>query len=272
MKTGAQSPIGIFDSGIGGLTIARAIIDALPDEDVIYVGDTAHLPYGDKSAALIKYYSIKITEFLMAKGCKLIVIACNTASSVAYEELVEIFSKRVSFINVVDPTVEALAADKSLHSVGIIGTKGTIASDIYARKLKALRPDLKTKSLATPLLAPMIEAGFFDNTISKSIIESYLTEKNLGKMDALILACTHYPLIRKDIEALYNGQIRVEDSTLHVAAKVKETLAADAMLNTQEQGSGRFYATDITESFTKTTRTFFGEQVQLEFCPLWDSL
>lgn len=272
MKATARSPIGVFDSGIGGLTIARAIIEALPVEDIIYVGDTAHLPYGDKSAALIKYYSIKITEFLISKGCKLIVIACNTASSVAYEELVEIFGDRVTFVNVVDPTVKALAADDSLKHVGIIGTKGTIASGIYEHKLKALKPKLKARSLATPLLAPMIEAGFFHNNISRSIIESYLTEENLGKIDALILACTHYPLIRKDIEAHYLGKVRVEDSTLHVANEVKKILEQRLMLNNQPNGSSHFYATDITESFSKTTQVFFGEQVQLEFCPLWDSL
>ena len=266
MQQRPDHPIGIFDSGIGGLTNARAIIDRLPGEDVIYVGDTAHLPYGEKSPALIKYYAIKITEFLMARKCKLIVIACNTASSVAFDELVEIFSDRVTFINVVDPIVNRIAADEQARKVGIIGTKGTIKSDIYNRKLHEARPELQTVSMATPLLAPMIEAGFYDNTISRSIIDNYLAEESFIGIDALILACTHYPLIRKEIEAYYEGQVRVLDSTTFVAEDVAETLAATQLLNEKPEGERQFFATDITESFTKTTRIFFGEKVRLEFC------
>lgn len=266
MRQRADNPIGIFDSGIGGLTNARAIIDRLPGEDVIYVGDTAHLPYGEKSPALIKYYAIKITEFLIAKKCKLIVIACNTASSVAFDELVEIFGDRVRFINVVDPIVNRIAADEQSQKVGIIGTKGTIQSGIYARKLKETRPTLEAVSMATPLLAPMIEAGFFDNNISKTVIESYLEDPMFTGIDSLILACTHYPLIRKEIEAYYQERVRVVDSTAFVAEEVEETLLKDGLLNDKEEGERQFFATDITESFSKTTRIFFGEKVKLEFC------
>lgn len=266
MRQRAENPIGIFDSGIGGLTNARAIIDRLPGEDVIYVGDTAHLPYGEKSPALIKYYAIKITEFLIARKCKLIVIACNTASSVAFDELVEIFGDRVTFINVVDPIVSRIAADEEAHKVGIIGTKGTIQSGIYASKLKAARPQLETVSMATPLLAPMIEAGFFDNNISRSVIESYLEDPQFKGIDGLILACTHYPLIRKEIEAYYQDAVRVVDSTAFVAEDVEAALAKENLLNTQTEGERHFFATDITESFSKTTRIFFGEKVKLEFC------
>ena len=271
MSISAKSPIGIFDSGIGGLTIARAIINELPGEDVIYVGDTAHLPYGDKSAALVKYYAIKITEFLIARGCKIIVIACHTASSVAYDELVEIFGDKVTFVNVVDPVVAYLAEDRTLNKIGIIGTKGTIASGVYARKMHEAMPDNEAVSLATPLLASMIEEGFYNNNISHSIIEAYLSEPILDNIDALVLACTHYPLIANEIDAYYQGKVKVLDSTGPVAHQVRALLQENDLLNDQAEGSGKFFATDITGSFLKTTKVFFGEKVSLESCPIWES-
>ncbi|MDX2002629.1 MAG: glutamate racemase [Chitinophagales bacterium] len=272
MRLSPLQPIGIFDSGIGGLTIAREIISKLPHEDVIYFGDTAHMPYGDKSEELIKFYSRRITEFLISRGCKIVVIACNTASSIAYHDLVERFGEHVSIINVVSPIVKGVAENVWSKEVGIIGTKGTIRSKIYEKELKALRPDMVVHSLETPLLAPMIEAGFYDDSISAQIIASYLSDPILSNISSLILACTHYPLIKKEIETFYTGkEVKVFDSTDFVADEVRKILGLQGLLNDRKRTENHFFASDLTESFAKTTKIFFKENLHLEFCPLWDS-
>src|SRR4051812_13453440 len=151
-----NDPIGIFDSGIGGLTVANAIQKVLPNESLIYFGDTAHLPYGDKSPDSIKYYAIRITQFLLERKAKMIVIACNTASSVAYDTVKDFVGGKVPVINVIDPVVSIVLDRDNINKIGVIGTKGTIKSDIYAKKIKAKSKKVEVSSLATPLLAPMI--------------------------------------------------------------------------------------------------------------------
>ena len=173
-----HQPIGVFDSGIGGLTVANAIIKHLPEEEIIYFGDTFHLPYGDKSADAIRYYSLKIVKFLLEKNCKMIVIACNSASSAAYNVLLDFFKGQALFVNVVDPLVDAVI-EKQYSHVGIIATKATIRSDIYRSKLQAAQPNLKVSSMATPLLVPIIEEGYFNDNISEAVIEKYLSHKSI---------------------------------------------------------------------------------------------
>src|SRR5688572_28103728 len=152
-----SQPIGVFDSGIGGLTVAHAIRNHLPNESMIYFGDTAHLPYGEKSEAAIQAYSVKIADVLLKKRCKVIVIACNSASSAAYELLREYVGKNVRIINVIDPMVQLVAESFAGKQVGLIGTKRTVQSGVYVRKINELNKNIKVHSLATPLLAPMIE-------------------------------------------------------------------------------------------------------------------
>ncbi|MEO1436178.1 MAG: glutamate racemase, partial [Bacteroidota bacterium] len=200
LNADSQNPIGVFDSGIGGLTVAKALSQHLPEESLIYFGDTAHLPYGDKSADAIRYYAIKIAKFLLDRQCKIIVIACNSASTTAYDVLVDFFDDQVCFVNVVDPLVEAVTTHQ-FNKVGVIATKATISTGIYSRKLKAQSPNTEVVSMATPLLVPMIEEGFFQNHISQSVIEQYLGHSDFEDIEALLLACTHYPLIRPAIEA-----------------------------------------------------------------------
>jgi len=215
--TSKDRPIGIFDSGIGGLTIANAIQKVLPDEALVYFGDTAHLPYGDKSPDSIKYYAIRISQFLLKQNCKMIVIACNTASSLAYETVKDFVGGAVPVINVIDPVVEYVVADKSHKKIGVIGTKGTIKSDIYAKKIIERSKNIKVSSLATPLLAPMIEEGFFKNSISKAVLASYLGSRKLSGIDTLIPACTHYPLISSEIEDYYQKKVAIIDTAAVVA-------------------------------------------------------
>ncbi|MEC7863519.1 MAG: glutamate racemase, partial [Bacteroidota bacterium] len=218
-----NSPIGIFDSGIGGLTIAHALKKKLPNENIIYFGDTEHLPYGDKSKTAIQSFSKRIVNFLVSKNCKAIVIACNSASSVACD-VVEKEAKNLSVFNVIDPVVQEAVRICADYNIGIIGTKTTIQSNIYKYKIKELCNSSKVSSLATPLLAPMIEEGFINEKISHAIIENYLSHKTLSNIDHLILACTHYPLIYNEINTYYNSSVNIINSSNIVAQHVADSL------------------------------------------------
>jgi len=263
-------PIGIFDSGIGGLTVANAIRKILPNEQIIYFGDTAHMPYGDKSPEAIKFYSLKIAKFLLDKNCKLILIACNTASAHAYHELVHFLGDRVPIINVIDPVVNAMLSKGKYKKIGVIATKSTIRSDIYSKKIKLIDPNIEVSSLATPLLAPMIEEGFFNNNISKTVINSYLTSPKLKKIDSLILACTHYPLIKPEISSFYGGKVDIINTAEIVAEDLKERLSKLNLLNDGPAKRHQFFVSDYTPSFAKSTRLFFGEKIHLSYKPIWD--
>ena len=262
-------PIGVFDSGIGGLTVANAIIERLPKEQIIYFGDTAHLPYGDKSADAIRYYSLKIVKFLLQQQCKMIVIACNSASAAAYKVLLDFYEGQTLFINVIDPLVEAVAQE-DYQKVGVIATKATTRSNIYKHKLLEAKPSLQVESLATPLLVPMIEEGYFNDNISDTIIEKYLSNPAFENIDALLLACTHYPLIRKNIEAYFNQKVKVYDSTDVVVSAIKKRLKSFNLLNdTASAAPAKFFVSDYTQSFEETTRVFYKEKIDLEYCPIW---
>lgn len=265
-----QKPVGIFDSGIGGLTVAHAIKNLLPDENMIYFGDTAHLPYGDKSEAAIQAYSIRIANILLKKGCKVIVIACNSASSAAYELLKEYVQKDTHIINVIDPMVELVARQYPGKNIGLIGTKRTVQSGVYLRKIQEADKGITLHSLATPLLAPMIEEGFFNNQISHEIIAQYLSDPVLQNIDALILACTHYPLIKKEISQFYHDKMEILDSSEVVAIALKEYLSKENLLNPLHDPTDHFLVSDYTESFESSARMFFHNAVQLEKHQLWD--
>ncbi|MDQ3191912.1 MAG: glutamate racemase [Bacteroidota bacterium] len=269
MTVNSEKPIGIFDSGIGGLTVANAINKKMPGEKLIYFGDTAHLPYGDKSADSIKYYSIRIAQFLIDNNCKAIVIACNTASSLAFETVKDFVGDKALVFNVIDPVVEKVTSF-GMSKIGVIGTKGTIKSNVYATKIKEIQQNAKVASVATPLLAPMIEEGFFNNKISKSIINSYLSSTKLKNIDALILACTHYPLIKPEIEEYYNKKVNILDSAEIVAEHVKKVLNHKGILNSESKPlNHHFYVSDFTESFEQSTRFFFKNKIHLEQVSIW---
>lgn len=268
MQHQASQPIGIFDSGIGGLTVANAIMRALPQEDIIYFGDTAHMPYGEKSADAIRYYSLRIAKFLLERHCKMVVIACNSASSTAYRVLLEFFKGQGLFVNVVDPLVEAVTA-RSFQRVGVIATKATVQSGIYEQQLHLRQPKLEVRTMATPLLAPMIEEGFVHNEVSQVILESYLGHHELEGIEALLLACTHYPLIRPEIETFYGDSVEVFDSTDVVAVEVKRVLEQSGLLNLQRRHPHRFFVSDYTQTFEHATRIFYPEGIHLEHYPMW---
>lgn len=266
----STAPIGIFDSGIGGMTVARAVTRLLPKENTIYFGDTAHLPYGDKSTAAIQAYSIKICNVLLQQNCKLILIACNSASAAAYELAREYVGSRARVINVIDPVVDYSKERYEGKTIGLIGTKQTVLSNVYKKKIDALNRTITLKSLATPLLAPMIEEGFVDNSISESIIARYLSDPALDDIEALILGCTHYPLIKKQIRKYFGDRVEILDTSEIVAHSLRAWLEQHYLVNEQGEGKRDFYVSDYTQSFEASTQLFFGKQITLSHYPLWE--
>jgi len=264
MKPDKSSPIGLFDSGVGGLTVANALRTILPNEQLVYFGDTAHLPYGDKSKETIIGYSLAITDFLLAQGCKVILIACNSASSNAYDEVKAHVGERARVLNVVDPVVDFVAASLDINSVGVIGTKATIHSGTYEEKLRSLRTGLQVNSLATPLFVPMIEEGFVFDDISNAIIRSYLSRNELSGIDSLILGCTHYPIIKNQISRYFNFEVNVIDSARIVAESVAKFLDESDLKSDRRAGKDRFFVSDHTPFFEVIARMFFNEKIILE--------
>ncbi len=259
-----NAPIGVFDSGIGGLTIVKAIQKYLPNESIIYFGDTAHLPYGDKSPELIQKYAANIAYFLVQQKVKLIVIACNTASAVALD-IVQKIAGNIPVINVIDPAVKMALENTLNYRIGIIGTKTTIQSRVYPIKIKQKRPKCYVTAKATPLLAPMIEEGWANSQISDEIIEAYLSETTFETIDTLILGCTHYPLIKENITKYFESKVNVIDSAEAVSIEIKNLLDEKKLFSDQYNIPRHiFYVSDLTESFQQTTQIFLDTPVQLQ--------
>jgi glutamate racemase len=261
-------PIGVFDSGIGGLTVARSIKDHFPDQKLIYFGDTTHLPYGEKSADSIRSFSERICQFLLAQGCNVIVVACNSASSSAFDLIREVCNGKARVINVIDPMIRHVHKEYSNKKVGLIGTHRTVDSGEYERKLKDLNSGVQLVSKATPLLVPMIEEGYYQNRISQEIIEGYLSIPEFNDISALILACTHYPLIAKEIKEVSKEKIEILGSPDFIS---KELLEVSGSISPGERSleKDHFFVSDFTDSFEHSTFKFFGEEIRLELMDLW---
>lgn len=259
-----NAPIGVFDSGIGGLTIVKAMQKYLPNESIIYFGDTAHLPYGDKSPELIQKYAANIAYFLVQQKVKLIVIACNTVSAVALD-VVEKIAGNTPVINVIDPAVKIALQNTLNYRIGIIGTKTTIQSRVYPIKIKEKRTECYVTAKATPLLVPMIEEGWANSQISDEIIQAYLSETTFETIDTLILGCTHYPLIKENIIRYFENKVNVIDSAEAVSKEIKDLLAEKKLFSDQNNIPQHiFYVSDLTESFQQTTQIFLDTPVQLQ--------
>ena len=264
-----NQPIGMFDSGVGGLTVAHAIKQILPAEEIIYFGDTAHLPYGDKSAESVTHYSLRISDFLMEQQCKVILVACNTASAIAYDALTRHIGDRALLINVIDPVVAHVQQNNGYKKIGVIGTKGTINSGTYQKKLNHSVPETEVVSLATPLFVPMIEEGFIFDDISNAIIRSYLSNPLLKGIEALILGCTHYPIIRNQISKFYNFNIDVLDSARIVAQKLSDLLNKHTLQRTSRSREDQFFVSDYTPYFEKVSSVFFEQSIHLQKVEIW---
>ncbi len=263
-----EKPIGVFDSGVGGLTIVRSLNRILPGESIIYFGDTAHLPYGDKSPELLRGYAAEITEFLVGNGVKAIVIACNTASAVTLD-VVRDKAGSIPVFDVIHPAVKNSLALSPMKRIGVIGTKTTIQSHIYLRTILEAAPDALVIEKATPLLVPMIEEGWVNNRISLDIVEAYLSDTGFTHIDSLILGCTHYPLIREEIQQYFkhaiNRPVEVIDSSEAVAKDVMEKLSLSGLLKSfGESPKHQFFVSDFTANFKQTATLFLGRKVELE--------
>jgi glutamate racemase len=259
----------MFDSGVGGLTVAHAISALLPNEQIIYYGDTAHLPYGDKSRQTIINYSLGIADFLLKSHCKVILIACNSASTNAFEEVKEHVGEKATVLNVVDPVVAHVAGNEEMSNVGVIGTKATIDSQTYPTRLEKLNPKISVSSLATPLLVPMIEEGFVFDDISNAIIRAYLSRRELEEIDSLILGCTHYPIIRNQISRYYNFEVNVIDTARIVAESVREFLQQNDLLAEKKEDEDKYFISDHTPYFDAIAKMFFTEKIDLEKKSIW---
>jgi glutamate racemase len=264
-----SQPIGIFDSGIGGLTIAHALVRHLPKENIIYFGDTAHLPYGDKSAATIQAYAVKIAHMLLQQECKLILIACNSASTAAYDLVKEYIGSKAMVMNVIDPVINVLKEQYANKRIGLIGTRQTVNSNIYKKKIEALNVGITLSAYATNLLASAIEE-FGNHRVIDALLETYLLRPDLQNIDALVLACTHYPIIKDRILQHYIRPITIIDPSEIVAEAVKKRLEQNNMLNLNGTSSKYFYVSDYTESFAENAKLFFAEEFTLQHYPLWD--
>lgn len=265
----ASQPIGIFDSGVGGLTIAQALVKELPKEHIFYFGDTAHMPYGDKSTAAIQAYAVKIANVLLQKRCKLILIACHAASTAAYDLVKEYIASRALVMNVIDPVVRLLKEQYAAKHIGLIGTRQTVNSHIYQNKIKALHVDIQLSSCATNLLASAIEE-FGDHQAIDALLDVYLAHPHLQDIDALVLACTHYPIIKKRILQRYDRPFEIIDPSDIVAQAVKAQLEQNHLINDQGKGIKHFYVSDYTDSFAANAKLFFDKDIALEHYPLWD--
>lgn len=270
MSESAARPIGVFDSGVGGLTVANAIRQVLPNEQLIYFGDTAHLPYGDKSKETVMGYSSRITRFLLEQQCKVIVVACNTASANAYETILSEAGNTALVVDVINPVVDYVTSGARYKRIGVIGTKGTINSGTYVGKIISRNPHITVASLATPMLVPMIEEGFIFDDISNAIIRSYLSKPELSQIQALILGCTHYPIIKNQINKFFNFEVDVIDSSKIVANHLRNILAANDLINAHPNPSHKFYVSDFTEYFQVISKLFFEENIVLEKINLWN--
>ncbi len=264
-----MGPIGIFDSGIGGLTVARAACDLLPNESILYFGDTAHLPYGEKSPELIRKYSTRIALHLLNSGCKAIVVACNSASSNALEQVRQAVGPSIPVIDMVNPVVESLySGSQSSGSIGLIGTRATISSGLYSSAVNDLNSrggaSYSLKSRPTPLLASAIEEGFHNDTIPGAVLEAYLDDGYFDDVDSMILGCTHYPLVREEVIRLLPDSVDVIDPPAIIARALKTKLSELNLLSNSDDASNRFQVSDLTENFRLGAIRFFGSDIDLE--------
>jgi glutamate racemase len=259
--------IGIFDSGVGGMTVAHAVEKALPGYDLVYFGDLARTPYGSKSPETIRRYTGQNIDFLIGKGARLIIIACNSAASVATDEMLSSFG--LPIFDVINPAVRRVV-DLVGHSdckmkVGIIGTRATVKSGIYAQKIEAAAPNCRVIAQECPLLVPLVEEGWLDKRETKMILRRYLHPLRTQQVDALVLGCTHYPLLKRLIQPRIGKRVRIIDSSEEVSSSLKEYLGSHPELNESlaRNGENRFYVSDVTEAALATAGKIFGRRIDL---------
>lgn len=255
-----DSPIGVFDSGIGGLTVLHEIIQTLPKENTVYLGDTARAPYGTKSVETVLRYSYENSEFLIEKGVKVVVVACNTSTAIALGQLKNRLSLPV--VGVIEPGVRRAIKSTKNRKIGVIGTEATIQSGAYTHALKAVDASIEVYSRACPLFVPLVEEGWTDNEVVEMTAKAYLQGFKQSGIDTLILGCTHYPLLKKAIRNFLGRGVRLVDSAEETAKEVELMLKAGSSLRKNGKGAHSFFVTDAPERFIKVGRRFLGEKVE----------
>ncbi|MFH2105256.1 MAG: glutamate racemase [Parcubacteria group bacterium] len=258
--------IGIFDSGVGGLTVVKQVIKALPQYKIVYFGDTARVPYGNRSEEIVKKYSLQDVEFLLEKNAEIIVIACHTASAVAADYLREKFPQ-LKIFDVVQPGLDQAQAVTRNKRVGIIGTEATVKSRAHERYLKKIDPQIKVFYQACPLLVPLVEEGWLKRQETRRIVRHYLKSLKKNKIDTLVLACTHYPLLAKVIAEVAGKSIKVVDPAQEVATQIKEYLQENPIVAGKLTKSGQqheFFASDVSDKFKDISHKVLGEKVNVQ--------
>ena len=249
--------IGIFDSGVGGLTVLREIMQALPQEDTLYFGDTARVPYGTKSPETVTRYAGEIAAFLVKRDIKLLVVACNTVSAVALPTLKRQLS--VPVVGVIEPGARRAVEVTRSGRIGVIGTAGTIRSSAYTRAIKRLKPDAEVLTRACPLFVPLAEEGWVDNQVARLTAQAYLQELKESAVDTLVLGCTHYPLLKSMIADVMGAGVTLVDSAEETARTVAAILADKKMLRpASEKGNHNYYVSDIPAGFVRVGNRFLG--------------
>ncbi len=250
--------IGIFDSGVGGLTVLKEVAKLLPNENLIYLGDTARVPYGTKSVRTVQRYAIEAAEFLVEQGVKLLIVACNTASAVALPLLRERFNLPV--IGVIEPGARRAASSMN-RRIGVIGTEGTINSGRYPEAIKKLVPEAEIFSVACPLFVPLAEEGWADHEIARLTACEYLQPLIAAQIDTLVLGCTHYPLLRQTLGRVLGPHVALVDSAEETAKTVKQLFDAQGLSHPEHGGLRSFYVTDVPTRFENVGRAFLGAQL-----------
>jgi len=256
-----DAPLGVFDSGIGGLTVARALFERLPHEAVVYFGDTARVPYGPKSPETVRRYSAEILTYQLGRGVKAVVVACNTSTAHALEHLRA--HAPVPVVGVIEPGARAAAAASRSGKIGVIGTAGTVASGAYERAIKAVRPDATVVSAACPLFVPLVEEGWFDHPAAELIAREYLEPLRRAGVDVVVLGCTHYPLLKPLLQRVLGAGVRLIDSAAETATEVVQELATRGLAATaQRKPEHDFVVSDDEPRFRKVGERFLGEKLK----------
>jgi glutamate racemase len=255
------APVGVFDSGIGGLTVVRELMTQLPNESIIYFGDTARVPYGPKSPDTVLRYSREITAFLKGEGVKAVVIACNTATAHALPALREEFD--LPIVGVIEPGARAAVSATKTKHVGVIGTAGTIKSRAYEKEIKRLLPDASVTAQACALFVPLVEEGWIDSEPTRAIARNYLAPLVTAEVDTLVLGCTHYPLMKTVIGNVVGRDVRLIDSAEETAREAGSVLRASSLDNqTPNSARYRFIASDAPDTFLTLGQRFLGSAIE----------
>jgi len=257
-----ERPIGAFDSGVGGLTVVKAMRELLPAEDILYLGDTARVPYGNKSPDTIIRYSREIMAYLRSKKVKAVVVACNTASAHALAILQK--ESEIPVIGVIAPGVEAALAGTRNGRIGIIGTQGTIQSGAYQNLLRKLRPDVVITAVAAPLLVSLVEEDWLSHPATRLILEEYFAPMKAARVDTVVLACTHYPLLKPLAQRVLGPEVVLVDSAQNAAAVLARKLDADGLRcpARAEHGQTSICSTDVPAQFSRLAERFLGEKIK----------